>query len=74
MVASMKAARASTVKTLVRMLPVCGSLTGRRSDELLPALEHADRVVRVHRAVALLDDHELVVEEAGLGVVEALRR
>ncbi len=27
-VASMKAARASTVKTLVRMFPVCGSLMG----------------------------------------------
>ena len=27
-VASMKAARASTVKTFVRMFPVCGSFTG----------------------------------------------
>ena len=45
-----------------------------RGDELLPALQHADRVVGLHRAVALLDDHELAVEEARLGVVEALRR
>ena len=73
-VASMKAARASTVKTFVRMFPVCGSLIGRRGDELLPALQDADRVVGLHRAVALLDDHELLIEEAGRGVVEALRR
>ncbi len=73
-VASMKAARASTVKILVRMFPVCGSLIGRGGDELLPALEHPDRVVRFDRAAALLDDHELPVQESGLGVVEALRR
>ena len=49
-------------------------LDRRRRDELLPALQHADRVVGLHRAVTLLDDHELAVQEAGLGVVEALRR
>jgi hypothetical protein len=49
-------------------------LDGRGRDELLPALQHPDRVVRLDRAVALLDDHELSVEEAPFGVVEALRR
>ena len=55
-------------------VPRGGVLDRRRGDELLPALEHADRVVRLDRAVALLDDHELPVQEAGLDVVEALRR
>ena len=54
------------------MLPVCGILDRRRGDELLPALQDADGVVRLHRAVTLLDDDELLVEKARLDVVEAL--
>ena len=73
-VASMKAARASTVKTFRPQVPGLRVLDRSGGDELLPALQDADRVVGFHGAVAFLDDHELLIEEAGSGVVEALRR
>ena len=47
-------------------------LDGCGGDELLPALKDADGVVGLHGSVALLDDDELVVEEALVHVVEAL--